>query len=502
MGHSPLLYRVRWLDGSGYAASAPTTQNDPLLTNVAMDVAASRDRIVGFLLALFVVAASAIGLRADDAPANSACRLCSFSADVTIPLGHRCMGVLSTKSQRIADPLLAHGFVLLGPEPPIVMCAIDWCEIRNGAYDQWREALAHAANTTRERVLVSSLHQHDAPVVDRDAAEHLRQVGLPDELYHESFHDQTVRRVADALAQSLRNPKPITHLGLGQAKVDKIASNRRVVYPDGRVTFDRGSASGGIGFHREQPEGEIDPFLKTLSFWNGDTPLLALHAYATHPMSYYGRGEVSSDFVGLARDRRQRDDFSVHQIFVAGCSGDVTAGKYNDGSLENREVLRDRLYDAMVESWRQTVWQPIEQIVFRHAELDLEFHPHPTLTAESLHTSLDNSELSTEKRILAALGLASRRRVESGQKIDLPAMDLGVAQVVLLPGESFVGYQLAAQRMRPDSFVITIGYGECWPGYIPTESAFRDGFADNWLWSSPGSEARIHAALRHVLRGE
>jgi len=28
-------------------------------------------------------------------------------------------------------------------------------------------------------------------------------------------------------------------------------------------------------------------------------PVLALHAYATHPMSYYGRGEVTSDFVGL-----------------------------------------------------------------------------------------------------------------------------------------------------------------------------------------------------------
>ena len=39
--------------------------------------------------------------------------------------------------------------------------------------------------------------------------------------------------------------------------------------------------------------------LKTISFWNQEQPLLALHAYATHPMSYYGQGEVSADFVGL-----------------------------------------------------------------------------------------------------------------------------------------------------------------------------------------------------------
>jgi hypothetical protein len=93
-------------------------------------------------------------------------RLARFSADVTIPLGHRCMGVLPTKSKEIVDPLRVYGFVLLGADKPIVLAAFDWCEIRNGAYDQWRDALATAAGTSRERVVVSSLHQHDAPVIE------------------------------------------------------------------------------------------------------------------------------------------------------------------------------------------------------------------------------------------------------------------------------------------------------------------------------------------------
>ena len=97
-------------------------------------------------------------------------RIATFSADVTIPLNHRCMGVLPTKSLRVKDPLEAKGFVLLGPDWPIVVVAVDWCEIRNGAYDQWRDALAKAAGTDRERVLVTSLHQHDAPVTDSGAA--------------------------------------------------------------------------------------------------------------------------------------------------------------------------------------------------------------------------------------------------------------------------------------------------------------------------------------------
>ena len=113
--------------------------------------------------------------------------------------------------------------------------------------------------------------------------------------------------------------------------------------------------------------------------------------------------------------------------------------------------------------------------------------------------AVNDKKLSVEKRILAAMGLSSRRRVAAGKKIDLPCIDFGAAQVVLFPGESFVGYQLMAQKMRPDSFVVSIGYGECWPGYIPTESAFGDKFHDSWLWVAPGSEARIVAALKRVL---
>ena len=76
-------------------------------------------------------------------------RLAAFSTDVTIPLGHRCMGILPTKAKEIVDPLEARGFVLLSDEKPVVLVAVDWCEIRNGAYDQWREAIATAAGTTR-----------------------------------------------------------------------------------------------------------------------------------------------------------------------------------------------------------------------------------------------------------------------------------------------------------------------------------------------------------------
>lgn len=425
-------------------------------------------------------------------------RIAPFSADVTPPLGHRSMGILPVKTQTIDDPLEAHGFALLGLDKPIVLCALDWCELRNGAYDQWREALAKAAGTSRERVLVSCLHQHDAPVADRGAQALLDKVGLKGELYDTAFHAQAIERVVQALAESLKSPKRVTHLGTGQAKVEGVASSRREVR-DGRVFWDRYSASGGSPVHSQAPEGEIDPYLKTLSFWCDDRPLVALHAYATHTMSYYGRGGTSADFVGAARRRRAHDDARVAQIYVTGCSGDVTAGKYNDGTPLARQVLAERIYEAMRNAWDATERTPLGQVAIRTATFNLPFHEGAEFTRPALEKTLADSEAKTADRILAAMGLSSLDRREH-QPIDLPCVDFGRAKLLLFPGEAFVGYQLMAQGMAADSFVVSIGYGECWPGYIPTEAAFADGFNHDWRWSGRGSEGRIRAALEKALK--
>ncbi len=452
--------------------------------------------VVGIVVCLASLSASSA--RADDG-AGEAYSLACFSADVTIPLGHRCMGILPTKSKRIVDPLFAHGFVLQGAGKSIVFVAVDWCEIRNGAYDRWRDTLGKAAGTTRERVLVCSLHQHDAPVTDTGAGRLLAGVGLDGELFDMQFHERAIARVAEAMRESLKQPRAVSQLGIGQARVERVASNRRVQLADGRVSFGRGSRSGASKSLAEAPEGLIDPFVKTLSLWDGDKPVMALSVYAVHPMSYYGQGGVSADFVGMARDRRRRDDAGVHQIYASGCSGDVTAGRYNDGSPANRPLLADRLYQGMKAAWEKTRRYPLKDVAFRNAPLELEFREGERFTAAALEQRLKDKKLPIRDRILAAMSLSSRRRVDAGEKIDMPCLDFGPAQLVLAPGESFVGYQLLAQRLRPDSFVACVGYGECWPGYIPTKAAFDDHFEDVWRWVAPGAEARMESALRAAL---
>jgi hypothetical protein len=305
--------------------------------------------------------------------------------------------------------------------------------------------------------------------------------------------------VATALRDGLEAAQPVTHFGVGRARVEQVASNRRYEMPDGSVRFDRTSSTRNA-FAIAAPENLIDPWLKTLSFWNRETPLAAVSGYAVHPMSFYGAGEVSSDFPGLARARREREMPGVKQIYFSGCSGNVTAGKYNNGTRENRPVLAERLHRAMVSAWNETKRHPLETIRFRTTPVRLEPRDGPGFTVADLRKKL-SAETKPFQQCLAAMALSWRKRADAGHRIDLPLLDLGAAQVLVLPGESYVEFQLAAQRLRPDSFVLVAGYGEGATGYIPTEKHFeeKDPNLGDWCWVAPGSEQRLLAAIRRAL---
>jgi hypothetical protein len=323
---------------------------------------------------------------------------------------------------------------------------------------------------------------------------------VPEDLCDPEFDEQTIQRVASALRKSLKSPHLITHMGTGQGRVEKVASNRRYVTPDGRVSFERVSAEHDPVV-RNLPIGLIDPWLKTISFWNGEEPVAAISCYSTHPMTYYGKGEVSCDFPGLARAQRQKEMPLVAQVYCSGCSGDTMAGKFNDGSPRNRPILAERLHQGMLAAWESTKRHPLNKIDFRCVPMKLKPRHTSGFSVDDFRRILADNRQTLVARFEAALGLSWRQRTDSGQHIDVPAIDFGPAQIVLMPAETFVQYQLWAQAMRPDSFVMTLGYGECAPGYIPTAQAVSEGYHDHYSWIAfPECEETMRQALKAALK--
>ena len=441
-----------------------------------------------------------MGLSFFAAPArgDETLRIATFNVDATPPIGSPVAYALTRK---IDDSLSARGIVLMGRDKPIVLCAVDWIGISNSGHDQWREALARAAGTTRDRVALHALHQHDGPRCDFAAAALLQQRGMETEHFDIPFAHQTIDRCVKAIQEAVAHARPVTHLGVGKARVEKVASNRRILGSDGRVRVMRWSSCTDPATI-DEPEGLIDPWVRLLSFWEGDEAIAMLSYYATHPMSHYGQGDVSADFVGMARSLCEAKYPGLTHIHFSGAGGNIAAGKYNDGSEKMRPILAQRLADGMQRAWQSTVKTPIvgSDIRWRVKRVRLPIARH--LVEQDLLALLDDANAEATKRLGAASHLAWLQRHNSGHETEISCLHLGAASVLHLPGELFVEYQIAAQAFKPDSMVCMAAYGDYGPGYIGTEISYSQGGYETSPGASrvaPQVEGVLMAAMKELL---
>ncbi|MBN1590012.1 MAG: hypothetical protein JW888_10890 [Pirellulales bacterium] len=429
------------------------------------------------------------------ADATSAARVATFSCDVTPPLGHR-LTVEPLKS--VEHPLAAKGIVLDDGSTRYVLCAIDWCIVSNHSYRRIRDKIAAAAGTDARHVCVQTVHQHTAPVIDADAAELLRKTKNPPKLLSTTaeFVDQIADRIAAAVKESLGRLEPFDTIGTGQAKVDRIASARRMPRGDGRVFPPRYSFTKDPKI-RTLPEGQIDPFLRTITLAKGDKPLVRLHYYAVHPQTWYRDGRASFDFVGLARQALEKKE-GVFQVYFTGCAGNVTVGKYNDATPASRDRFMERLQNAMEAAIAATKYVPAGKIQWRSVPLSLPIRDDKGHAQAEFHALAANAKAKDQMR-----GLAARRIVyanRSDQPIDVSTLRIGNVSIVHLPGEPFLEFQLYAQQLRPDEFVAVAGYGDGGPCYLCTEASYAEGGYEPWASGvKPESETIIRNVIRQAL---
>jgi len=223
-------------------------------------------------------------------PASAVCgsgdvslRVACFQADITPPLGTPLCNGLVMPAKEIVTPLTARGIILLGAGQPIVLCALDWVGIGNESYDTFRAEIARATGTVSDRVALHALHPHDAPGSDFTAERLLAEHGLAGRMSNPEADRRALRRIVEAAQVSLASAQPVTHVGFGMGKVERVASNRRILDPAGqRVIAMRFGACRDPRIVAA-PEGVIDPLMRLVAFWNVDTPVAVLTYYASHP---------------------------------------------------------------------------------------------------------------------------------------------------------------------------------------------------------------------------
>jgi hypothetical protein len=420
-----------------------------------------------------------------------------FDVDATPPVG----SPLAYDPVKAHDvPLSCRGVVLTGQGKPIVLCAVDWIGIGSGGQREFKEGLAQAAGTTPDRVAVHALHQHDAPRCNFSADAMLGPYGISGAAFDVDHARKVIRDAGEAIRKALNKAEPATHYGIGQGIVQKVASNRRILGPDGKVQYMRASASRSPMI-RAFPAGTIDPELKMLSFWNGDRCLAAVTWYATHPQSYYRTGMPTPDFPGLARNERQAATGIPH-IHFNGAGGNIAAGKWNDGSRKNRKILTGRVAAGMTMALESTIRHPL-------SAKDVDWSVEPVLLPPSIHldavklkTTLADEKAKGSARFFAAIKLDWLQRSERKEPIQLSCLKVGRARVLHMPGELFVEYQLNAQKLRPNLFVAMAAYGDYSAGYIGTEIAYAEGGYETSPGrpkTSPKVEGVLMGAVKELL---
>lgn len=452
-----------------------------------------RHRVSSTSLLILIVSLSVRSLFAGDL------QIVPFNQDVTPELGQP---VAYAPARKIVTPLYARGVVLLSDEAPVVLCAVDAIGIGNEGYDTWREKLAETAGTTPERVAVHSLHQHDAPRIDFATGRILENKGLGGLKYDNAYGLQCIQKVTSAIRKGLKQPQKVTHLGIGKAKVNKVASNRRLLGDDGKVRLMRWSKSKAPEAINA-PEGVIDPYLRSICFWNGEKPIAVLNYYATHPQSYYGQGDVNYEFVGMARESRNQALPGTLNVYFNGAAGNIAAGKYNNGEPEMRPVLAQRIEKAMQQAFesQQKVAVNSEDLHWKTEMTALPVAAH--LDPEQLKSIVEDTSKTPRERASAAFNLVWYQRASQGHQIPITCLHLKSASILHLPGELFIEYQLKAQELAPGRTVCLAAYGDYGPGYICTEIAYSQGGYESSPRASqvaPQVEAVLNTAIEKLLK--
>lgn len=427
----------------------------------------------------------------DDATFAQSARVGVFQMDASPPIGSPlaydpCIGV--------EDPLSLGGVVIIGSGDPIVLCAVDWIGIANEAHTDLRQRLAKAAGTTIDRVSVHTLHQHDAPRCDFTSAAILAHHGADASMFDVPWARDVFKRAADAVREATAQAKAFDRIGIGAAEVVDVASNRRLLNPEGQFIATRYTACRDPNL-REMPVGTIDPKLRSISFYDGQRPIVVMTYYATHPQSYYRTGLANPDFPGYARNSRQQAT-SIPHIHFNGAGGNIGAGKWNDGSQENRIKLAKRMSDAMRRALDATAFHEVAASDIDWKTVSVALPPAAHLVEADLVKRLKDSAGKSTAGLGAATHLAWLKRCQAGDRIDIGGLTIGPASILHMPGELFVEYQLAASSMRPDRFVAMAAYGDYGPGYIGTKVAYGQGG-----YETSDRASRVAAEVETVLVG-
>jgi hypothetical protein len=400
-------------------------------------------------------------------------KIATFKLNVTPPVGAWLAFEINKK---IDTPIFIRGIIIDDGIFRTVIISCDFLYIWGQTWWDWRKAIADAVGTDENRVFLHSVHQHDSLMITPQLNELKKEYGR--EFVSEAYCKKTLTELCTEIAAITSRKggwQIVRKVMTAERRMNRLGANRRMIDKNGKCYAMRWSMCEEESL-RKLPVGIIDPMLRTIAFaGNNGRIIAALHFYASHPMAAYGRGMVSQDVPGVALDYVTKNfDPATLNIYLTGCGGNVTFGKYFTGNKEESLALQGNILGkGMLANLNSLTEKPIGKLVFADAEFD--FPLNPNITEAAMLKELSEIDDESKARYIA-LRLIIARNWNTWRKCTVSRMSIGDAVHFLsLPGEMCVEYQLYAQSLIPEEFLACASYGNCTYHYIPTAKMYEEG---------------------------
>ena len=443
---------------------------------------------------------------------NVQLKTASFLVDVTPDIG---FNLAYRINEKIHSNIYIRGLVIDDGKTRAALVACDFLFIDHVTVSRWKKTIADLLDTSAANVLIHAVHQHDSVSAFASLASLAEKYTGMNNFPDEYFNKITVE-LADALKQALRSWRTVDCVAVSEERLQGLASNRRILGNDGKVKDMRWSSSREE--LKKEPVGLIDPLLRTVAFLDKeDKVLAALHFYATHPQSVV-RGQVTSDVPGAAlKYVSEHSCPDTHHIYFTGCGANITFGKYNladekKNPPDERVVrLGEQLGKGIIANLNRLEKKPIGKLEISHDCFEM---PLAGFILRASNKSLEKKILrkientpENEKNPMAAIWpygiyLELKRNWVKLCKPRLSLLRIGNdVNILSMPSETVVEYQLYAQSLIPEKFLACAAYNDGTYMYIPTAAMYREkGYEPNASVTTPAIEKAYKGAIKNILQ--
>ena len=428
--------------------------------------------------------------------------------DITPELGIPCALGLDNECEEIFDPISVIAIAIEHGDERVMLTAADVLGLTRPETLKLRGMVGEKTGVPAERVVIHCTHSHESPCLRVEYGEYLRERGL--RAYDPEYWERVQNAWVTAAETAVADLKP-ARVAWGMAKVDRVASNRRVVEPDGQIRM-RGSRAAADD--ADYPEGSIDPYVRVLRFDRAEAEPVALVSYCCHP-SVAGGDEgpyITADICGVVR-RVLGETNACSTLYMTGTCGNINPGRYAGLKGRKQDVLAlgyrlavaaedayesAETVDAGQVSWAyRPVALQVREGIESAAELEAEVE---RLIAEhkELHARGEKAPGGAVRRPLARLMM--RRVAEQGAiPTEVCALRLGEKGVVFYPGECFVEMAYCLYAEHGAQNIMAVENCDYTPSYILPPAAYAGGYEADVCRVAPSAFGMLVGAALEAL---